>query len=1019
MKKYLRVIAAVSMAGMLGVIPVMAEVACAPAEVQLKKSVDGTKYEAVYDFDASDIPAGKKLTLIPDSTDKIGEADLIVSFSHNPITHKTNAEDADAVSQITFTSTGFSEPGDYSAAKKINGYLSDDYKADEIPVLKDFEYETNAEYKGSVTLTKYTGTNPKVVIYPQYHIGSVDSDVYDTIVGITRYDTVIEGWGSNFENGEYTGTDPDYVQYTIGEGVFAGNTNITSVTFLDGVKIGDHRNYMIQSDNIYEADNAGEDPTYHGYRFDDYGDDGEKLIQNYLDEVDSHGNAVYKDIDGRATVTEIEGPDMKGMFTGCTSLVEVKNIPDDVVKMTNTFRGCTSLTTVTNLPSELLDMEKTFMDCSSLVDVPQIPEKVVNMLATFRDCKSLNPENALYIPSSVRNFMETFENCNVMEKTPIISSKMQVRNLYYTFYRCKKMAELPVLPESAVSMFRTFYGCESASKTVNDTPHVIGNNGSDIPIDLIDTYRGCKSLNADIYIDMNKQLERHYVLKDGTGYNISYQKQDDSGSVSVSYDNKSYAELFSDNTWLYNCYDYNKLYLARFSEVEDKILEEHPGASNISASFKADGDRYAINTAYRQQEPKGMFWEAALSSGSAIRLHIPDNAGFEINSFNFMNGSRSVDGANGATGITGLNISRFDTLPVLNGNEDTREREETSGELFDEEYRIYTFNLSYHVEKNEEKLDSIEITTPPDKTEYEDGENFDKTGMVVTAVYRLYVDDVATDTYSRKVVTDYTTDKGVLNTDDDKVVVSYQGKTANQPVTVTKAAAVVAIEGVLKGADNQPLVGYKVELHSNPQTTITDENGRYCFENVETGEHTLYVYDKANKECGSILIHAKPGESDARPGNEESMDFDVTVSKQPFGDTIYANGVLKIKETETKPGDESTKPDDEATKPSDENTNQNDESADESDASSDDEPQTEPETKPDIGNVSRPGDINVISPGTASDLKPGADTDKEAVQDVTTPDTGDKKMFNIIVLLLIALAAFGCGLAKLKMKNVK
>ena len=41
----------------------------------------------------------------------------------------------------------------------------------------------------------------------------------------------------------------------------------------------------------------------------------------------------------------------------------------------------------------------------------------------------------------------------------------------------------------------------------------------------------------------------------------------------------------------------------------------------------------------------------------------------------------------------------------------------------------------FEVLKVVKKVESIEITTPPDKTEYKAGEDFDPTGMVVTAVY--------------------------------------------------------------------------------------------------------------------------------------------------------------------------------------------------------------------------------------------------------------------------------------------
>ena len=88
--------------------------------------------------------------------------------------------------------------------------------------------------------------------------------------------------------------------------------------------------------------------------------------------------------------------------------------------------------------------------------------------------------------------------------------------------------------------------------------------------------------------------------------------------------------------------------------------------------------------------------------------------------------------------------------------------------------------LSYgeqHVEKN---LTGIIIDTMPEKTQYEEGDAFDPAGMIVKASYSNH--DVET-------ITDYTIDKEdtPLTLADDKIVVQYEGFTANVPITVGKA----------------------------------------------------------------------------------------------------------------------------------------------------------------------------------------------------------------------------------------
>src|SRR5699024_1814 len=69
----------------------------------------------------------------------------------------------------------------------------------------------------------------------------------------------------------------------------------------------------------------------------------------------------------------------------------------------------------------------------------------------------------------------------------------------------------------------------------------------------------------------------------------------------------------------------------------------------------------------------------------------------------------------------------------------------------------------------EKTLEKIEVTTKPNKTTYTEGERFNPTGMVITAIYS---DD------SKEIVEDYTySPNGALKTTDKKVTISYEGKT--------------------------------------------------------------------------------------------------------------------------------------------------------------------------------------------------------------------------------------------------
>ncbi len=71
---------------------------------------------------------------------------------------------------------------------------------------------------------------------------------------------------------------------------------------------------------------------------------------------------------------------------------------------------------------------------------------------------------------------------------------------------------------------------------------------------------------------------------------------------------------------------------------------------------------------------------------------------------------------------------------------------------------------------------SIRIETPPTKTTYVAGESFDRTGMVVIAVY---------ESGKEAEITDYTVSKDVLAVGDTSVVIDYQRKKTPQSITVT------------------------------------------------------------------------------------------------------------------------------------------------------------------------------------------------------------------------------------------
>lgn len=80
------------------------------------------------------------------------------------------------------------------------------------------------------------------------------------------------------------------------------------------------------------------------------------------------------------------------------------------------------------------------------------------------------------------------------------------------------------------------------------------------------------------------------------------------------------------------------------------------------------------------------------------------------------------------------------------------------------------------------------------------------------------------------------------------------------------------VSGKIIGIDGKPLAYVKVELHSNPRVTYTDMNGYYEFNDIELGNHSIYVMNPiTNEELGSIKVFVKSTEK------VKEMDIKETV----------------------------------------------------------------------------------------------------------------------------------------------
>lgn len=150
----------------------------------------------------------------------------------------------------------------------------------------------------------------------------------------------------------------------------------------------------------------------------------------------------------------------------------------------------------------------------------------------------------------------------------------------------------------------------------------------------------------------------------------------------------------------------------------------------------------------------------------------------------------------------------------------------------------------------EKVLEKIEITTNPNKTAYEEGEKFDKTGMVVTAVYS---------DNSKETVTDYTyTPTGSLTKNDTKITITYKDKTATVTITVKEKTPPV----VEKTLD-------KIEITTNPSKMEYEVGEKFD----KTGMVVTAIYSDTSQETVTEYTYEPTG-------NLTKADNKITVTYQ-------------------------------------------------------------------------------------------------------------------------------------------
>ena len=160
----------------------------------------------------------------------------------------------------------------------------------------------------------------------------------------------------------------------------------------------------------------------------------------------------------------------------------------------------------------------------------------------------------------------------------------------------------------------------------------------------------------------------------------------------------------------------------------------------------------------------------------------------------------------------------------------------------------------------EKTLESIEITTKPNKTTYTEGEVFNPDGMIITGIYS---------DSSKEIITEYTyTPNEALKTTDTKVIISYQGKTAELGITVKAKVEEKTLESI--------------EITTKPNKTTYTEGEKFN----PAGMVVTGIYSDDSKEKVEDYIYSPNGVL-------KTTDKKITISYQ--GKTAELGITVKAK----------------------------------------------------------------------------------------------------------------------------
>ncbi len=448
-------------------------------------------------------------------------------------------------------------------------------------------------------------------------------------------------------------------------------------------------------------------------------------------------------------------------FYACGKLTNV-NIPSNVVEIKrNAFKECYSIQEIT-LPQGLITLgEGAFSGASQLKQIT-IPNGIKKIEAeTFEGCLAL--ENVVMHDSMTSIGRRAFEYCYKLDNVEIPDSVTVIESAAF----CNCRFEEIVIPYGVKSIKNQAFTNNSNLKiaVIPDSVEEIewlafSNVNSDFKVYLLKNSKTEEYINSGTDCFKENTLYEyltidHITIKEPPTNTTYYIGDDfDSNGLKINgvykYDSDKNVEYEIDST--------------KYSITPNQSLTY--GTNNVTISYTHNDITKQTTQTITVKKIKLENISIALepSNKTYIEGQNFDTTGMKVIA-NYNNGSTKeitnytiTDGNNLTTGKTNVTISY---------TEDN-----------------VTKTTTQAITVSQKALSSIRVSTAPSKIEYIEGQNFDTTGMKVTATYN---------NGSTSEVTNYTVADGtVLTTDKTSVTISYTEnnvtKTTTQAITVVKKA---------------------------------------------------------------------------------------------------------------------------------------------------------------------------------------------------------------------------------------